>query len=217
MAEGRTLTKKEAEYFHEKYGADFEYDGMEEYNDSIGVYAQLNGRLKPMSITMYNKISDERPVLDLGQNVIKGYVKDFMGFLKKPFGDREVVDSVQDYLIYNHLHAEEQFKGVAKFTIYSNKELDFENLTVNDLRLRKLGDFVEQIDPKISMCLKFVKVYPADLWIIGILKSVISKANLSTMCLSDLLMMAILMQILIKSYLIISCMGQWISWRWNLK
>jgi hypothetical protein len=126
MAEGRTLTKKEAEYFHEKYGADFEYDGMEEYNDSIGVYAQLNGRLKPMSITMYNKISDERPVLDLGQNVIKGYVKDFMGFLKKPFGDREVVDSVQDYLIYNHLHAEEQFKGVAKFTIYSNKELDFE-------------------------------------------------------------------------------------------
>lgn len=148
MVEGRTLTKKEAEYFHEKYGADFEYDGMEEYNDSIGVYAQLNGRLKPMSITMYNKISDERPVLDLGQNVIKGYVKDFMGFLKKPFGDREVVDSVQDYLIYNHLHAEEQFKGVAKFTIYSNKELDFENLTVNDLRLRKLGDFVEQIDPK---------------------------------------------------------------------
>ena len=48
------------------------------------------------------------------------------------------------------------------------------------------------------MCLKFVKVYPADLWIIGILKSAISKANLSTMCLSDLLMMAILMQILIK-------------------
>lgn len=59
---------------------------MEEYNDSIGVYAQLNGRLKPMSITMYNKISDERPVLDLGQNVIKGYVKDFMGFLKSHLG-----------------------------------------------------------------------------------------------------------------------------------
>ena len=46
MAEGRTLTKKEAEYFHEKYGADFEYDGMEEYNDSIGVYAQLNGQIE---------------------------------------------------------------------------------------------------------------------------------------------------------------------------
>ena len=94
MAEGRTLTKEEATYFNEKYGADFEYDGMEAYNDSVGVYAQLDGKLKPMSITMCDDISDERPVLDLGQNVIKSYVKDFIGILKKPFADREVVDSV---------------------------------------------------------------------------------------------------------------------------
>lgn len=89
MAEGRTLTKEEATYFNEKYGADFEYDGMEAYNDSVGVYAQLDGKLKPMSITMCDDISDERPVLDLGQNVIKSYVKDFIGILKKPFADRK--------------------------------------------------------------------------------------------------------------------------------
>ena len=83
MAEGRTLTKKEAEYFHEKYGADFEYDGMEEYNDSIGVYAQLNGRLKPMSITMYNKISDERPVLDLGAECNQRLCERFHGLSEK--------------------------------------------------------------------------------------------------------------------------------------
>lgn len=55
---------------------------MEAYNDSVGVYAQLDGKLKPMSITMCDDISDERPVLDLGQNVIKSYVKDFIGILK---------------------------------------------------------------------------------------------------------------------------------------
>lgn len=148
MAEGRTLTKEEATYFNEKYGVDFEYDGMEAYNDSVGVYAQLDGKLKPMSITMCDDISDERPVLDLGQNVIKSYVKDFIGILKKPFADREVVDSVQNYMIYNHQHAEEQFKGVAKFTIYSNREQGFDQQTVNDFRLRRVGDFMEQIDPK---------------------------------------------------------------------
>ena len=49
---------------------------------------------------------------------------------------------------YNHKHAEEQFKGVAKFTIYSNREQGFDQQTVNDFRLRRVGDFMEQIDPK---------------------------------------------------------------------
>lgn len=60
-------------------------------------------------------------------------------------------------MIYNHQHAEEQFKGVAKFTIYSNREQGFDQQTVNDFRLRRVGDFMEQIDPKISMYLKFAK------------------------------------------------------------
>lgn len=146
MSEGRSLTKNEAAYFKEKYGVDFEYDGMEAYNDSVGIYAKINGRMIPMSLTKPDKISEDRPGLDLGLNEIKQYVNSYLSALKKPFADREVVDSVQNYMIFNHLHAENQFKETARFIIYSNPEQDADP-TVNDLLLRRLGDFMNPIDP----------------------------------------------------------------------
>lgn len=156
MAEGRTLTKEEALYFNKKYGANFEYDGMEAYNDSVGVYAHINGNLKPMGITIPDNISEEKPTLDFGQDEIKKYVQDYISFLKKPFADREIVDSVQNYMIYNHRHAEEQFKGEAEFTIYSNLELS-SDITVNDMRLRKLAYFTQTIDPNNILVFKVRK------------------------------------------------------------
>lgn len=147
MAEGRQATMKEAIYLNEKYGTDFEYEGMEAYNDSIGVFAHLDGKMKPMSITKFESISEERPGLDLGQNEIKQYVQNYIAILKKPLADREVVDSVQNYLIYPKRHAEEQFKGSAKFTIYSNLETDNSEKTVNEVLLRQTVLFAEPIDP----------------------------------------------------------------------
>ena len=148
MEEKRQPTMQEATYLNEKYGTSFEYAGMEAYNDSVGVFARLNGRLKPMSITRSSKITEERPVLDLGQNEIKQYVQDFITVLKKPLADREIMDSVQNYMIYDNRHADCQFKGTARFTIYSNPELNIRDLTVNDVQQRKAGDFMEPIDPK---------------------------------------------------------------------
>lgn len=146
MAEGRSLTQKEAAYFKDKYGVNFEYEGMEAYNDSVGIYAKINGKMIPMSLTKADEISEDRPVLDLGLNGIKQYVSTYLNAFKKPLTDREVVDSVQNYMICNHQHAENQFKKVAKFTIYSNPEQDADP-TVNDLLLRRLGDFMDSIDP----------------------------------------------------------------------
>ena len=146
MAEGRSLTQNEAAYFKDKYGVNFEYDRMEAYNDSIGIYAKINGKMIPMSLTKADEISEDRPVLDLGVNGIKQYVSTYLNAFKKPLTDREVVDSVQNYMIFNHQHAENQFKKVAKFTIYSNPEQDADP-TVNDLLLRRLGDFMNPIDP----------------------------------------------------------------------
>ena len=71
-----------------------------------------------------------------------------MAFLKKPLADREVVDSVQNYMIYHKRHADEQFKGIARFTLYSNLETNFREMNVNDFVLRKISDFTEPIDPK---------------------------------------------------------------------
>ena len=148
MEEKRQPTMQEATYLNEKYGTSFEYEGMEALNDSIGVFAQLGGILKPMSITKSTKMTEERPVPDFGQNEIKQYVQDFIAVLKKPLADREIIDSVQNYMIYNGRHSDYQFKGTARFTIYSNPETNIGNLTVNDVQLRKAGDFMEQVDPK---------------------------------------------------------------------
>ena len=148
MAEQRQPTMEEATYLNEKYGTTFEYKGMEAFNDSVGVFAHLDGRLKPMAITKCEKISDERPVIDFGQDAIKQYVQDHITLLKKPLADREIVDSVQNYMIYNNRNSDVQFKGIAKFTLYSNLETNINELKVNDLLLRKISDFTETIDPK---------------------------------------------------------------------
>ena len=147
MAEQRQPTMEEATYLNEKYGTTFEYEGMEALNDSIGVFAHLSKGLKPMAITKPESITDERPVPDLGQDGIKQYVQDWTAFLKKPLADREVIDSVQNYMIYNNRHADVQFKGVAEFTLYSNLETNIQELKVNEFVLRKLADFTDPIDP----------------------------------------------------------------------
>ena len=148
MEEKRSLTLAEATYLNNKYGTNFEGEGMEAYNDSIGVFAHLDGKLKPMSITKSSKMTEERPVPDLGQDGIRQYVQDFISMLKNPLADKEIVDSVQNFMIYNGHHSDYQFKGTAKFTIYSNPEANIGNLTVNDVQLRKAGDFMEPVDPK---------------------------------------------------------------------
>ena len=148
MAEQRQPTMQEATYLNEKYGTNFEYEGMEAYNDSVGVFANINGKMKPMGITKCETITDEKPVPDFGQNAIKQYVQDYISLLKKPFADREIVDSAQNYMIYSNKHADEQFKGSAKFTFYSNLETNIRELAVNELTSRKISDFTEQIDPK---------------------------------------------------------------------
>ncbi len=157
MEEKRSLTLAEATYLNDKYGTSFEGEGMEAYNDSIGIFAHLNGKLKPMSITKSTKMTEERPVPDLGQNQIKQYVQDFIAVLKKPLDDREIVDSVQNYMIYSGRHSDYQFKGTARFTIYSNPETNIGNLTVNDVQLRKAGDFMEPIDPNSIFVFKVHK------------------------------------------------------------
>ena len=157
MTEQRQPTMQEAIYLKEKYGIDVEYAGMESYNDSVGVFANLDGKMKPMSITKPESITDEKPVPDLGQDAIKQYVQDYMSFLKKPLTDREVIDSVQNYMIYNKRHADEQFKGTAKFTLYSNLETNIGELTVNDMLLRKISDFTDPIDPKNIFIFKIHK------------------------------------------------------------
>lgn len=93
MAEQRQPTMQEATYLNEKYGTSFEYEGMEAYNDSVGVFANLDGKMKPMSITKPKSITDEKPIPDFGQDAIKQYVQNFFTFLKKPLADREIIDA----------------------------------------------------------------------------------------------------------------------------
>lgn len=148
MEEKRQPTMEEATYLNEKYGTSFEYEGMEAYNDSAGVFIRIDGGMKPMYLTKCDNITDERPVPDLGQNEIKQYVQDFISVLKKPLSDREIVDSVQNYMIYNGRHSDYQFKGTARFTIYSNPQLNVGKLKVKDVEQRNAGDFRQPIDPK---------------------------------------------------------------------
>ena len=148
MAEQRQPTMQEATYLNEKYGTSFEYEGMEAYNDSVGVFANLDGKMKPMSITKPKSITDEKPIPDFGQDAIKQYVQNYIVFLKKPLADREIIDSVQNYMIYDNRHADEQFKGTARFTLYSNLETNMQELKVNEFLSRKISDFTEPIDPK---------------------------------------------------------------------
>ena len=143
MAEQRQPTMQEATYLNEKYGTTFEYQGMETLNDSVGVFARFANGMKPMGITKYEAITDEKPVPDFGQDAIKQYVQNYIAFLKKPLADREIVDSVQNYMIYNNRHADEQFKGTARFTLYSNLETNMQELKVNEFLSRKISDFTE--------------------------------------------------------------------------
>lgn len=147
MAEKRPLTQQEALYFNEKYGTSFEYEGMDALNDSIGVFAALPSGMKPMGITKYETITDEKPIPDFGQDFIKQYVRNYISFLKNPLADRAVVDSVQNYMIYNHRHADVQFGEKARFTLYSNLEMNIQELRVNDFVQRKVSEFTEPIDP----------------------------------------------------------------------
>lgn len=157
MDEKRQLTREEANYLNEKYGTSFESPEMDEFRDSIGVFAHLEGGMMPMRITKYVAITEERPIPDFGQDEIKQYVKDYITFLKNPLTDREIVDSVQNYLIYNHSHADEQFKGTAKFTIYSNLNNDASEITLNDFQQRKIIDFLQPIDPNNILIFKVHK------------------------------------------------------------
>ena len=148
MAEQRQPTMQEATYLNEKYGTTFENEGMETLNDSVGVFARLADGMIPMGITKYKTISDDKPVPDFGQDAIKQYVQNYIAFLKKPLADKEIVDSVQNYMIYDNRHADEQFKGTARFTLYSNLETNIQELKVNEFLSRKISDFTEPIDPK---------------------------------------------------------------------
>ena len=148
MEEKRSLTLAEATYLNEKYGTDFEGEGMEAYNDSVGIFIRTDGIMKPMYLTKCDNITSERPVPDLGQNEIAQYVQDFISMLKKPLADRETVDSVQNYMIYNNRHSDCQFNGPARFTIYSNPQLNVGKLKVKDIEQRNAGDFTKPIDPK---------------------------------------------------------------------
>ena len=147
MKEQRQPTQDEASYFNEKYGTSIGYEGMEAYKDSIGVFARIEGIMKPMSITKSVTTTYERPTPDLGKDEIKKYVQKYINLLKEPLSDRIIADSIYNYIIYNNTHADEQFKGIATFTIFSNPQYQT-NMTVNDLMLRKLADFIEPIDPK---------------------------------------------------------------------
>lgn len=147
MEEKRSLTLVEATYLNDKYGTNFEGEGMEAYNDSVGVFIRIGGRMNPMYLTKCDNITSERPIPDLGQNEIKQYVQDFISVLKKPLSDRQIVDSVQNYMIYNNRHSDYQFKGTASFTIYSNSQLNVGKLKVKDVEQRNAGDFGEPVDP----------------------------------------------------------------------
>ena len=155
MAEKRQLTQEEAAYFNEKYGTEFEYVGMEAYNDSVGVFAHLSDGMRRMHITKHERITDERPVPDFGQDEIKQYVKEHISILKNPLADRVIVDSVQNYMIYNHRHADEQFKRVANFTIYSNSQRSSESVDPKNILVFKVHKgigcrYMEYMYSKIS-------------------------------------------------------------------
>lgn len=157
MEEKRHPTMEEAMYFKEKYGLNYEFNGIEAYNDSIGVYAHIDGKMKIMNVTKCDEITSDRPIPDIGQDRIKSYINDYISVMKNPFADRTIVDSSQVYMIFKHRHAEEQFREKAHFTLYSNTMGDQSEYTFNDYDLRKIGDFSEPIDPKNIVVFKVHK------------------------------------------------------------
>ena len=157
MEEKRHPTMEEAMYFKEKYGLNYEFNGIEAYNDSIGVYAHIDGKMKIMNVTKCDEITSDRPIPDIGLDRIKSYINDYISVMKNPFADRTIVDSSQVYMIFKHRHAEEQFREKAHFTLYSNTMGDQSEYTFNDYDLRKIGDFSEPIDPENIVVFKVHK------------------------------------------------------------
>lgn len=145
MEEGRRPTMQEATYLNEKYGTSFEYEGIEAYKDSIGVFAHIDGLTKPMRPTDSGVITDERPAVDFGKEEIERH-RQRLALIKMPLEERVIVDSAQNYMVFNHRHADEQFNGKARFTIYSNEHTITKEMTINDLR--KSTHFMEPINPQ---------------------------------------------------------------------
>lgn len=145
VEEGRQPTMQEATYLNEKYGTSFEYEGIETYTDSIGVFAHIGGMMKPLQQTNSGVITDERPAIDFGKDEIECH-RQRIALIKMPLEERLIVDSVQNYMVYNHRHADEQFNGKARFTVYSNEHTITKEMTVNDLR--KSIHFMEPINPQ---------------------------------------------------------------------
>lgn len=109
------------------------------------MYAHIDGLMKPLRPTDPGVITDERPAIDFGKEELERH-RQRIALIRKPLEERVIVDSAQNYMVFSHRHADEQFKGVAKFTIYSNEHAFNDTLTVSDLR--KSVDFMEPIDPQ---------------------------------------------------------------------
>lgn len=158
VAEQRQPTEEEARYLNGKYGTNFEYEGMEAYNDSVGVFANIEGKLQSVKLSNYS-ITNIRPMPDFGLDGLKRYLNDFISTLKNPFADREVVDSIQNYLVYGNAHADATFNGQAHFTIYSNLETNTDEMTMDEVLRRQIACFTSSIDPKDIFVFKLHKAF----------------------------------------------------------
>lgn len=157
LKEQRSLTADEARYLNETYGTSFDYEGMEAYNDSIGVFAHVDGKLNPMGVNINAHETDECPGLESTASDAKQYVDNWIDRLKHPLADREIVDSVQTYLVYECRHSDVQFKGKARFTIYANNDVDRSDKTLKEALLREQINYFNAIDPNNILIFKVHK------------------------------------------------------------
>lgn len=148
--EKRKFTKEEAEYLNKKYGTNIygtDYEML--YKDSVGVFANIDGKMRPMYIATPENITDKHPIPFCDDiNEIKRYVNGYLSLFKKPFADRVITDSTQNYYIFKNAHANEIFNGNAIFTVYYNDSFDVQNITLKDILLHQNGFFSEPVDPK---------------------------------------------------------------------
>lgn len=148
MAEQRQPTIQEATYLNEKYGTSFEYEGMEAYDDSIGVYAHMNGKMEPINVTKYRTITDELPLAFYDQDEIEQHLNNHLSIMREQRSNKVIIDSVQNYMIYDNRHADKRFTGTAKFTIYSNLNSARILLKNNFKNTNGLYSFMKPIDPQ---------------------------------------------------------------------